>query len=375
MSSKKSGASTKKYRVDRILKRKETTNGVKFLVKWEGLPSEEATWESQDNLLVDCPTVVAHFLTAVTRRDTSEELYKAYLYTVDIPANQKVDKVLYNKSEYLCGAAMYRRVYINSKEKFTIFLQFFDRENTKAACNCTRHDLLISYGVKCDDIIPPLAVEPGVQQLFQTVSVLHNDKFYFIGEKEFHSSQTLEMLRTKATAIPISKIGEHGVNNVLKCQIEAVIQEFLNEGFVVKSQQSMLMNCTRFALSKPDLVVYKSISPLAVVGIVGFLDHPIIGFVAEGQIGQKPVDKDCQTCAGMVELAGDLVYQNLSNGCLVFTVVVLGLLFNYTSQMAKLYKLTMNFEDNTSFILCPIDEINITEGFQRVLALLKSGKY
>ena len=99
---------------------------------------------------------------------------------------------------------------------------------------------------------------------------------------------------------------------------------------------------------------------MAILGVVGFLDHPIVGFVAEGQIGQKPVDKDCQTCAGMVELAGDLVYQNLSNGCLVSTVVVLGLYFNYTSQMAKLYKLTMNFGDNASFILCPIDEINIT---------------
>ena len=204
--------------------------------------------------------------------------------------------------------------------------------------------------------------------------MLYSDKFYIVSEEEFHSSQTLETLRTKAIAIPKSKIGEHGANNILKCQIETVVKEFLKEGFVVKSQQSTLMNCTRFSSSKPDLVIYKSISPLAIVGVVGFLD-PIVGFVAEGQIGQKPVDKDCQTCSGMVELAGDLVYQNLSNGCLVSTVVVLGLSFNYTSQMAKLYKLTMNFEDNASSIFCPIDEINITEGFQCVLTLLKSGKY
>ena len=205
--------------------------------------------------------------------------------------------------------------------------------------------------------------------------MLYSDEFYIVGAEEFCSSQTFETLRTKAIAIPKSKIGEHAANNILKCQIETVVKEFLKEGFVVKSQQGTSMNCTRFSSSKPDLVIYKSISPLAILGVVGFLDHPIVGFVAEGQIGQKPVDKDCQTCAGMVELAGDLVYQNLSNGCLVFAVVVLGLSFNYTSQMAKLYKLTMNFEDNASFILCPIDEINITEGFQRVLALLKSGKY
>ena len=214
-----------------------------------------------------------------------------------------------------------------------------------------------------------------IQQLLRTVSMLYSDEFYIVGAEEFRSSQTFETLRTKAIAIPKSKIGEHAANNILKCQIETVVKEFLKEGFVVKLQQGTSMNCTRFSSSKPDLVIYKSISPLAILGVVGFLDHPIVGFVAEGQIGQKPVDKDCQTCAGMVELAGDLVYQNLSNGCLVFTVVVLGLSFNYTSQMAKLYKLTMNFEDNTSFILCPIDEINITEGFQRVLALLKSGKY
>ena len=267
VSSKKSGASvsTKKYPVDRILKRRETTDGVQFLVKWTGSPPENATWESEDTLLSDCPSVVCHFLSSTIRVDTSKESYKVYLYTVDIPANLKVmDNALYNESEYLYGTAMYQRVYISSKEKIAIFLQVFDRENTKAASNCTKRDLLISYGVKCDDIVPLLAEEQDVshiQQLLRTVSMLYSDEFYIVGAEEFRSSQTFETLRTKAIAIPKSKIGEHAANNILKCQIETVVKEFLKEGFVVKSQQGTSMNCTRFSSSKPDLVIYKSISP------------------------------------------------------------------------------------------------------------------
>ena len=102
VSTKKSGASvsTKKYPVDRILKRRETTDGVQFLVKWTGSPPENATWESEDTLLSDCPSVVCHFLSSTIRVDTSKESYKVYLYTVDIPANLKVmDNALYNESE------------------------------------------------------------------------------------------------------------------------------------------------------------------------------------------------------------------------------------------------------------------------------------
>ena len=132
-----------------------------------------------------------------------------------------------------------------------------------------------------------------VQRLLRTASMLYSDNFYIVSAEEFHSSQTLETLCTKAIAIPKSKIGEHAANNILKRQIETVVKEFLKEGFVVESQQGTSMNCTRFSSSKPDLVIYKSISPLAILGVVGFLDHPIVGFVAEGQIGQKPVDKDC----------------------------------------------------------------------------------
>ena len=127
MSNKKSGTSvsTKKYQVDRILKRRETTDGVKFLVKWTGLPPENATWESQTTLLLDCPSVVCHFLSSVVKREASEELYKVYLYTVDIPANLKVmDDALYNESEYLCGTTVYHRVYISSKRKSPYFYRF-----------------------------------------------------------------------------------------------------------------------------------------------------------------------------------------------------------------------------------------------------------
>ena len=68
------------------------------------------------------------------------------------------------------------------------------------------------------------------QELSNLAVIIDNTqkwKLYIVGAEEFHSSQTLETLRTKAIAIPKSKIGEHGANNILKCQIETVVKEFL----------------------------------------------------------------------------------------------------------------------------------------------------
>merc|ERR1712126_654122 len=47
------------YSVEKILDKRTKGGKVEYLIKWEGYPDSENTWEPQDNL--DCPDIISAF--------------------------------------------------------------------------------------------------------------------------------------------------------------------------------------------------------------------------------------------------------------------------------------------------------------------------
>jgi len=51
--------SGEEFSVERILDKRVRSNKVEYLIKWEGYPDSENTWEPHDNL--DCPEIISGF--------------------------------------------------------------------------------------------------------------------------------------------------------------------------------------------------------------------------------------------------------------------------------------------------------------------------
>ena len=371
-------SSSQKFTVERILAYRDVDDQRQYQVKWAGCGMAAATWEDEETLLEDCAALVDHFLNSVLTGQDVKETYDTYLYTVDLPnAVVRQCKIeIVDEIEYICSGKRFLRVYINKETKVAIFVRLYDKESLIPANSCSKDNLHISRGVKCKDIIPNLAEEEEFavpDRLKRVVSLLSSSKFYILGEKEYElASSSIDALQSSAIAFPKAKLGEFATNGIVKMQIDLLVSEFLHEGFVVQGQQSSSTNYyTRFATSQPDLAIYKALSD-SVYGIAGFMEETVVGFVEMG--ASKEVNKDYQTCAGMITLAGELVVQQLTKGALVSSVVVLGLSVNYSTVHVKMYKLRMNFVKGTTSIVCSTDDVPLLDGFMRILTIFKLGK-
>jgi len=72
------------YSVEKILDKRTKGGKVEYLIKWEGYPDSENTWEPQDNL--DCPDIISAF---EAKRGKKEEPPKKRKKEPEAPAAKK----------------------------------------------------------------------------------------------------------------------------------------------------------------------------------------------------------------------------------------------------------------------------------------------
>lgn len=82
-----SGEEEEEYTVEKILEKRMKGGKVEYLIKWEGYPDSENTWEPQDNL--DCPDIINGF-EAKTKAKKEEKKRKK---ESDTPTAKKKTKV------------------------------------------------------------------------------------------------------------------------------------------------------------------------------------------------------------------------------------------------------------------------------------------
>lgn len=306
----------RKYVVDRILAYRDVNGQRQYQVKWAGCGVGSAMWEDEERLLEDCETIVDHFLNSVL---TGQDVKETYLYTVDFPnaVVRECSLEIDDEMEYICNEKRFLRVYKSLESKVAVFVRLYDKERLIPANSCSKDHLHLSRGVQCHEIIPDLSGEyPVSERLKRIVSILSSSTFYVLGEKELElACVSKDTIKSNVISVPKARMGEFVTNGILKTQIDLVVSEFLEQGFVVQGSSSNYY--TRFASSQPDLAIYKALSD-SVYGIAGYLAEPVVGFVAESQLGaSKEVNKDYQMCAEMITLAGELVVQQLARGLLV----------------------------------------------------------
>jgi len=77
------------YSVEKILDKRTKSGKVEYLIKWEGYPDSENTWEPQDNL--DCPDIISAF---ESKRGKKEEPPKKRKKEAEAPAAAKKKKAV-----------------------------------------------------------------------------------------------------------------------------------------------------------------------------------------------------------------------------------------------------------------------------------------
>lgn len=65
------GEEEEEYSVEKILDKRTKGGKVEYLIKWEGYPDSENTWEPQDNL--DCPDIISNFEAKRTAASAKKE--------------------------------------------------------------------------------------------------------------------------------------------------------------------------------------------------------------------------------------------------------------------------------------------------------------
>jgi len=76
------------YSVEKILDKRTKGGKVEYLIKWEGYPDSENTWEPQDNL--DCPEIISAFEAKRGKKEEPKKRKKE----ADAPAPTKKKKVV-----------------------------------------------------------------------------------------------------------------------------------------------------------------------------------------------------------------------------------------------------------------------------------------
>jgi len=77
------------YSVEKILDKRTKGGKVEYLIKWEGYPDSENTWEPQDNL--DCPEIISAF---EAKKSAKKEEPKKRKKEAEAPAPTKKKKVV-----------------------------------------------------------------------------------------------------------------------------------------------------------------------------------------------------------------------------------------------------------------------------------------
>ena len=126
---------------------------------------------------------------------------------------------------------------------------------------------------------------------------------------------------------------------------------------------------SRFATSKPDLMMYSGASCSGVVITQDRTEEEeveLFGAVAENKVSNP--DPEAQLFGNMEKLAGAIAFEHLENSCLRLRyITIFGLIITYSSNLSTAYKMTMDFDQGKSCLTKEYRKLPINHNMSKLV--------